>query len=82
MNFRNIPVLQKLVLTVVLMGVVATAIAAIGWRELSSLTTVMNRVGASEVAAREAMDLRMDVIAISRMTYQLTLDPANADFVA
>ena len=34
------------------------------------------------MAAREAMDLRMDVIAISRMTYQLVLDPANPDFVA
>ena len=82
MKFRNIPILQKLVLTVLLMGIVATAIAAIGWRELGSLSNVMNRVGAKEVAAREAMDLRMDVIAISRMTYQLVLDPANPDFVA
>jgi methyl-accepting chemotaxis protein len=82
MNFRNIPILQKLVLTVLLMGVVATAIAAIGWRELGSLRDVMDRVGAKEVAAREAMDLRMDVIAISRMTYQLVLNPAGvADFV-
>ncbi|MFP9136357.1 methyl-accepting chemotaxis protein [Devosia sp. XGJD_8] len=82
MNFRNIPILQKLVLTVLLMGVVATAIAAIGWRELGSLRDVMDRVGAKEVAAREAMDMRMDVIAISRMTYQLVLNPAGvADFV-
>ncbi|MEO8686063.1 MAG: methyl-accepting chemotaxis protein, partial [Devosia sp.] len=82
MNFRNIPILYKLVLTVLLMGVVATAIAAVGWRELGSMRNVMNTVGAKEVAAREAMDLRMDVIAISRMTYQLVLDPANPDFVA
>lgn len=82
MKFRNIPILQKLVLTVLLMGVVATAIAGIGWRELGSLNAVMQRIGAKEVAAREAMDLRMDVIAISRMTYQLVLDPANPDFVA
>jgi len=82
MKLRNIPILQKLVLTVLLMGVVATAIAGIGWRELGSLRNTMDRVGAKEVAAREAMDLRMDVIAISRMTYQLTLDPANPDFVA
>ncbi|HEY8576049.1 MAG TPA: methyl-accepting chemotaxis protein [Devosia sp.] len=81
MNFRNIPILQKLVLTVLLMGVVATAIAAIGWRELNSISDVMEQVGAKEVAAREAMDLRMDVIAISRMTYQLVLDPANPEFV-
>ncbi|WEK03525.1 MAG: methyl-accepting chemotaxis protein [Candidatus Devosia phytovorans] len=82
MNFRNIPILQKLVLTVLLMGVVAAAIAAVGWRELSAMSATMNRVGAKEVAAREAMDLRMDVIAISRMTYQLVLDPASTDFVA
>ena len=82
MNFRNIPILQKLVLTVLLMGVVAIAIAAVGWRELSALSATMDRVGAKEVAAREAMDLRMDVIAISRMTHQLVLDPASTDFVA
>ncbi|OYX05755.1 MAG: hypothetical protein B7Z15_16755, partial [Rhizobiales bacterium 32-66-8] len=71
-----------MVLTVLLMGVVATAIAAIGWRELSSLSDVMGKVGAKEVAAREAMDLRLDVIAISRMTYQLVLAPEGvADFV-
>ncbi|SEQ55100.1 methyl-accepting chemotaxis protein [Devosia sp. YR412] len=82
MNFRNIPILQKLVLTVLLMGVVATAIAAIGWRELSSLSNVMNNVGAKEVAAREAMDLRLDVIGMSRMTYQLVVNPEKvADFV-
>ena len=82
MTLRNLPILQKMVLTVLLMGVVATAIAAIGWRELGSLRDVMQRVGAKEVAAREAMDLRMDVIAISRMTYQLVLAPEGvADFV-
>ena len=82
MTLRNLPILQKMVLTVLLMGVVATAIAAIGWRELGSLRDVMLEVGAKEVAAREAMDLRMDVIAISRMTYQLVLAPQDvADFV-
>ena len=82
MTLRNLPILQKMVLTVLLMGVVATAIAAIGWRELGSLRDVMQRVGFKEVAAREAMDLRMDVIAISRMTYQLVLAPEGvADFV-
>jgi len=82
MNFRNFPILQKFILTVLLMGIVATAIAGIAWRELGSLSATMDRVGEKEVAAREAMDLRMDVIAISRMTYQLVLDPADvADFV-
>ena len=79
MNFRNLPILQKFVLTVLLMGLVATAIAGIGWRELGSLRDVMLRVGEKEVAAREAMDLRMDVVAISRMTYQLVLNPEKID---
>ncbi|MGV8855458.1 MAG: methyl-accepting chemotaxis protein [Devosia sp.] len=83
MNFRNLPILQKFILTVLLMGIVATAIAGIGWRELGSLRDVMNRVGEKEVAAREAMDLRMDVVAISRMTYQLVLSPDKVeDFVS
>ncbi|MGV8833534.1 MAG: methyl-accepting chemotaxis protein [Devosia sp.] len=69
-------------MTVLLMGVVATAISGIGWRELGSLNTVMQRIGEKEVAAREAMDLRMDVVAISRMTYQLVLSPETVeDFV-
>jgi methyl-accepting chemotaxis protein len=83
MSLKNLPLLYKLVLTVVLMGAVAAIVAAIAWREIGSVTSVMRAVGAKEVAAREAMDLRMDVIAISRMTYQLTLNPAGvADFVA
>ncbi|MBU1307076.1 MAG: HAMP domain-containing protein, partial [Alphaproteobacteria bacterium] len=82
MSLKNLPILHKLILTVLLMGVVATAIAGIAWRELGSLSAVMNQVGQKEVAAREAMDLRMDVVAISRMTYQLVLKPeAVADFV-
>ncbi len=83
MSLKNLPILQKLVLTVVLMGIVAASLAAIAWREIGSVTSVMQAVGAKEVAAREAMDLRMDVIAISRMTYQLRLNPqAVEDFVA
>jgi len=83
MSLKNLPILQKLVLTVVLMGIVAASLAVIAWREIGSVTSVMQAVGAKEVAAREAMDLRMDVIAISRMTYQLRLNPqAVEDFVA
>lgn len=82
MSLKNLPILQKLVLTVVLMGIVAASLAVIAWREIASVTAVMQTIGAKEVAAREAMDLRMDVIAISRMTYQLRLNPqAVADFV-
>ncbi|MCS6758495.1 MAG: HAMP domain-containing protein [Candidatus Devosia euplotis] len=83
MNFRNLLILQKFILTVLLMGIVATAIVGIGWRELGSLSDVMNRVGEKEVAAREAMDLRMDVVAISRMTHQLVLSPDKVeDFIS
>jgi len=83
MSFKNIPILQKLILTVLLMGLVATVIATIAWREIGSVTSVMKEVGAKEVSAREAMDLRMDVIAISRMTYQLAMSPEKVtDFVA
>ena len=83
MSLKNLPILQKLVLTVVLMGIVAASVAGIAWREIGAVTSVMQAVGAKEVAAREAMDLRMDVIAISRMTYQLRLNPqAVDDFVA
>ena len=43
----------------------------------------MVSVGAKEEVAREAMDLRVDIIAISRMTYQLAAAPEKAaDFRA
>lgn len=64
------------------MGIASTLIALAGAR-LSSLGTTIVEVGACEEAAREAMDLRVEIIAISRMTYQLAATPGKApDFGA
>jgi methyl-accepting chemotaxis protein len=78
MKFRNWSILKKFATAVVLFGVVSAAVAAYGVGAVSRLGTTLVDVGRREVAAREAMDLRIDIIAISRMTYQLALAPAKA----
>ncbi len=78
MTFKNLSILTKVGLVVVVMGISSTLIALAGARGLSSLGTTIVDVGAREEAAREAMDLRVDIIAISRMTYQLAATPAKA----
>ncbi|WP_159951449.1 methyl-accepting chemotaxis protein [Rhizobium sp. 18065] len=83
MNISNLSILKKVTLVVVLMGVAAAAIAAVGAQGLGSLGASLKDTGAREEVAREAMDLRVDIIAISRMTYQLALAPEKAaDFKA
>jgi methyl-accepting chemotaxis protein len=83
MSIANLSILKKVSLVVVLMGVAAAAIAAVGAQGLSSLGSALKDTGAREEVAREAMDLRVDIIAISRMTYQLALSPEKAaDFAA
>ncbi len=83
MNIRNLSILKKISLVVVLMGAAAAAIAAVGTNGLFSLGSALKDTGAREEVAREAMDLRVDIIAISRMTYQLALAPEKAaDFAA
>ena len=83
MSIANLSILKKISLVVVLMGVAAAAIAAVGASGLSSLGSALKDTGAREEVAREAMDLRVDIIAISRMTYQLALAPEKAaDFAA
>ena len=83
MSIANLSILKKVSLVVVLMGVAAAAIAAVGASGLSSLGSALKDTGAREEVAREAMDLRVDIIAISRMTYQLALAPEKAaDFAA
>jgi methyl-accepting chemotaxis protein len=83
MSIANLSILKKVSLVVVLMGVAAAAIAAVGAQGLSSLGSALKDTGAREEVAREAMDLRVDIIAISRMTYQLALAPEKAaDFAA
>ncbi|WP_112996831.1 methyl-accepting chemotaxis protein [Hyphomicrobiales bacterium] len=78
MTFKNLSILTKVGLVVVVMGISSILIALAGARGLSSLGATIIDVGAREEAAREAMDLRVDIIAISRMTYQLAAAPEKA----
>ncbi|ACM36867.1 MULTISPECIES: methyl-accepting chemotaxis protein [Rhizobium/Agrobacterium group] len=78
MTISNLSILKKVSLLVVLMGVAAGAIAAAGAFGLSSLGASLQNTGQREEVAREAMDLRVDIIAISRMTYQLAFAPEKA----
>ncbi|QRM53575.1 methyl-accepting chemotaxis protein [Sinorhizobium sp. BG8] len=83
MAFRNLSILNKIGLVVVVMGLSSILLAMVGARGLSALESTMTAVGAKEEVAREAMDLRVDIIAISRMTYQLAAAPEKAeDFAA
>ena len=80
---KNLSIARKILAVVLLVGLVAVSIAVVGWIELKSTTKTYTDVGRSEEAAREAMDLRIDIIAISRMTYQLAQAPEKAaDFKA
>ncbi|SIR39178.1 methyl-accepting chemotaxis protein [Rhizobium sp. RU35A] len=82
-TIKNLSILKKISLVVVLMGAAAAAIAAVGTQGLFSMGGALKDTGAREEVAREAMDLRIDIIAISRMTYQLALAPDKAaDFAA
>jgi methyl-accepting chemotaxis protein len=82
-KIKNLSILRKISLVVVLMGAAAAAIAGVGTQGLMSLGAALKDTGGREEVAREAMDLRIDIIAISRMTYQLALAPEKAaDFAA
>ena len=78
MALKNFSIPQKVIAVVSLMGIVAGMIAVVGWHETSKLRDAMEIVGRREEAAREAMDLRVDIIAISRMTYQVAQQPNKA----
>lgn len=78
MGLKHIPIVQKMLAVLILMGLCATGLAVVAWSEITGLTQSFTVVGKSEEAAREAMDLRVDIIAISRMTYQLALAPEKA----
>jgi len=83
MTFKNLGISRKIGLLVVVMGLASLIIAAISGSGLYGLQKAMTTVGAQEEVAREAMDLRVDIIAISRMTYQLAAAPQKAaDFKA
>ena len=78
MTFRNLSILQKIGLVVFVMGLSSLVIAFVGARGISALESAIVSVGNKEEVAREAMDLRVDIIAISRMTYQLAAAPEKA----
>jgi methyl-accepting chemotaxis protein len=83
MKISDFSISRKIGLLVLMMGIAAGTIATVGSRGLTSLGSALEDTGAREEVAREAMDLRIDVIAISRMTYQLALAPEKAaDFAA
>lgn len=76
--FKNISIVKKMLGVITLLSVAAAGTAWFAHGQLNTITNTFNTVGASEEAAREAMDLRIDIVAISRMTYQLALDADNA----
>ena len=78
MQIKNLSILQKIGLVVALMGFAAVSVVAVGAHGLLSLGGALKQTGAHEEVAREAMDLRIDIIALSRMTYQMALHPEQA----
>jgi methyl-accepting chemotaxis protein len=79
MRLQNIAISAKVVGVVIMLATVSAIIALTGWYGLTRLGKTLEDVGVVEAAAREAMDLRLDIIAISRMTYQLAQAPDNAE---
>ncbi|MCU4182725.1 HAMP domain-containing protein, partial [Bosea sp. BH3] len=78
---KHASIMLKFTSVVAAMGVAAIAIALAGWIGLSHLKQSMLSVEQTGRVSYEAMDLRIDIIAISRMTYQLAREPAkHADF--
>src|SRR3546814_10876196 len=78
MTFKNLGISKKIGLLVVVMGLSSLIIAAVSGSGLYGLQKAMSTVGAQEEVAREAMDLSVDIIAVSRMTYQLAAAPERA----
>ncbi|MTI19345.1 methyl-accepting chemotaxis protein [Rhodobacteraceae bacterium RKSG542] len=79
---KNIRIVTKIMFVVILMGFSAAAITSVAIWEINLLTSSNKEVGKSQSAALEAMDLRIDIIAISRMTYQLAYFPEKAEAFA
>ncbi|MBX9455028.1 MAG: HAMP domain-containing protein [Rhizobium sp.] len=80
---RNLPIQLKIGVVVLFMGITSLLIAGMGIFGVRDLGRTLASVGQKEEVAREAMDLRVDIIAISRMTYQLAAAPEKAaDFAA
>lgn len=79
MSFRNMSIVNKILTVVVVMATTSAIIAGFSFQRLNSLNADFELVGLSEETAREAMDLRIDIVAISRMTYQLAVMPEKAE---
>ncbi|CTQ56763.1 Putative methyl-accepting chemotaxis protein YoaH [Roseibium album] len=75
---KNISIVKKMLGVITLLSIAAAGTTWFAHSQLNAITTTFNTVGTSEEAAREAMDLRIDIVAISRMTYQLALNADNA----
>jgi methyl-accepting chemotaxis protein len=75
---QNLPIQMKIGLVMIFMAVASLAIASVGILGMRDIGGTLASVGTREEMAREAMDLRVDIIAISRMTYQLALAPEKA----
>ena len=78
MAFKDLSIAKKIGVVTVVMGLASVIIAGITGAGLYGLQRAMMSVGSREEVARVAMDLRVDIIAISRMTYQLAANPAKA----
>ncbi|TYC64914.1 HAMP domain-containing protein [Stappia sp. BW2] len=75
---KNISIVKKMLGVILLLSFAAAGTTWLAYSQLTGVTHTFNRVGLSEEAAREAMDLRIDIVDISRMTYQLAVDTENA----
>ena len=78
MTLQNITISAKVIMLVIMLAGLSAVIAVTGWYGMSRMGQTLEEVGTVESAAREAMDLRLDIIAISRMTYQLAQSPEKA----
>nr|WP_298684816.1 methyl-accepting chemotaxis protein [uncultured Dongia sp.] len=78
MTLKNITISAKVIMLVMMLAGLSAVIAVTGWYGMSRMGQTLEDVGTVESAAREAMDLRLDIIAISRMTYQLAQSPEKA----
>ncbi|PZU82984.1 MAG: methyl-accepting chemotaxis protein, partial [Chelatococcus sp.] len=80
---KHASIVKKFAGVVAAMSAVAIVIAICGWWGLTQLKRSMLDIEQTGQVTQEAMDLRIDIIALSRMTYQLALQPEkHAEFAA
>lgn len=80
---KHVSIVSKFSGVVAIMGAVAIIIAGVGWYGLTQLKGAMLDVEGGSREMQQAMDLRIDIIPLSRMTYQLASQPDKYnDFAA